>query len=312
MKIKQAGKKGFLLLYCALLLSVGGITIGTVALAGQQDSAAYGEIQVVQQPDTAGYRYEEKEKMDIYRGQLLLVNKDHPYRFCDPAQNLVSVYGEKNADYKVKDVNVKLDKSIFPQLNRMLHDFAAETGCKDVNIISGHRTYQYQENLLRERREEEGASADNWVAQPGASEHHTGQAIDFGTYDANGVSGTFDGKGELRWLKTNAWNYGFLMRYEEEKSSLTGIYYEPWHYRYVGIPHAAIAAKNNFCYEEYIDYLRQFQFADKHLCYTNETGSYEIYFTDSLSVPVPENAAYTLSGNNVDGFIVTVQRGGQA
>ncbi|MET3292533.1 UNVERIFIED_CONTAM: LAS superfamily LD-carboxypeptidase LdcB [Brevibacillus sp. OAP136] len=62
---------------------------------------------------------------------------------------------------------------------------------------------------------------------------------------------------EGKWLKENAWKYGFILRYPEEKVDITGIQYEPWHYRYVGLPHSAIIQERKFTLEEYLDYLRE-------------------------------------------------------
>lgn len=294
-----------------LTLTVFFVVFGTAVWAQSRAQPAEnipsGQIQALPVASIERYETIQKEQMDIYRGDLLLVNSEYPYRFTDKEQSLVSVYDYKNSSYKVKDRNVLLDKSVLEPLNNMLSAFKKETGSGNVNIISGHRTYSYQENLLRERTEEEGETAKNWVASPGASEHHTGQAMDFGIYDEKGRSFTFKGTGVYEWIREHAWEYGFIVRYQEEKSGLTGIFYEPWHYRYVGLPHAAIITQKGFCYEEYIDYLRTFPFEGNHLFYTDQTGSYEIYFTAKLLVPVPIEGAYSVSGNNADGFIITVR-----
>ncbi|NLB43301.1 MAG: peptidase M15, partial [Clostridiales bacterium] len=93
----------------------------------------------------------------------------------------------------------------------------------------------------------------------------------------------------------------------EEKRSKTGIEYEPWHFRYIGKPHSYIATEYNMCLEEYVDYLKEFQFGEKHLRVRDGDGKrYEIYYTDKLDVPVPSGKQYKVSGNNVDGFIITV------
>ena len=97
-----------------------------------------------------------------------------------------------------------------------------------------------------------------------------------------------------------------------KKSDLTGVSYEPWHFRFVGKPHAYIMTQQGICMEEYIDYLKQFPFGRQHLQIEDYDGKrYEIYYVKAeegdTQVPVPTGRAYTLSGNNVDGFIVTVE-----
>ena len=75
------------------------------------------------------------------------------------------------------------------------------------------------------------------------------------TGDLNGVLETFDETPEYRWLQRHAHEYGFVLRYPEDKSEITGIRFEPWHYRYVGREHAEKMRMLNFCLEEYVAYL---------------------------------------------------------
>ena len=86
------------------------------------------------------------------------------------------------------------------------------------------------------------------VARPGTSEHHTGLAIDF-----NGVKDDFYKTKEYSWLMSNAANYGFILRYPQNKTDVTNVIYEPWHFRYVGKVHAQKVVQSGLCLEEYID-----------------------------------------------------------
>ena len=125
-------------------------------------------------------------------------------------------------------------------------------------------------------------------------------------------------------------------RYKAAKESITGYAEESWHFRYVGTPHAEIIEENGFCLEEYIDFLRGYSYPN-YLSYEATNGkSYLIYYepvkTETVVIPevrdengniitpvstaeqfpgkstlhLPNNASYTVSGNNVDGFIVTI------
>ena len=85
------------------------------------------------------------------------------------------------------------------------------------------------------------------MADPGASEHHTGLAFDIT------VAGTiFKGTEQQIWLHKHCWDYGFIIRYQEDKEDITGVTYESWHYRYVGVEHAKIIMKEGLCLEEYL------------------------------------------------------------
>ncbi len=252
------------------------------------------------------YKTIKKLKSDINMGDLILVNSKIPYSFSE-SQNLVSVYDVKNSSFKVKDKNVLLNKNITQPLNKMLEDFHDKFNDNSVIVLSGHRTYDYQQMLMDNKTDSVGAiEAVKWVAKPGGSEHHTGLALDFGILK-NKSSLDYKGDGQYKWINDNAYKYGFIVRYPEEKKEQTGINYEPWHFRYVGNPHSFIINQMNICYEEYVDYIRQFEFNKKHLIITDyDNKQYEIYFTKNLAVPVPKEKEYKVSGNNVDGFIVTV------
>ncbi|MDE5570187.1 MAG: D-alanyl-D-alanine carboxypeptidase family protein, partial [Ruminococcus sp.] len=113
----------------------------------------------------------------------------------------------------------------------------------------------------------------------------------------------------------NCYKYGFVIRYTEDKESITEFRSEPWHFRYVGIPHATYMTENNLCLEEYIDLLRMnYPYDGEHLEFTAEGADYEVFFfasddaSDVTNVPVPTGYRYDISGNNIDGFIVTVHK----
>ena len=90
------------------------------------------------------------------------------------------------------------------------------------------------------------------IAKPGHSEHHTGLAVDL-----NDVSDDFEETQAYRWLQAHAAEYGFIQRYRTDKSHITGIDNESWHYRYVGREHALAMERLDLCLEEYVAYLRE-------------------------------------------------------
>ena len=241
---------------------------------------------------------------DIHRGDLVLVNQDAPYQFIDDI-DLVSLCEVDHDSYQVKNEDVLVDREIVGPLNDLLDDFYTISHTNAVMIISGHRSYDYQQTLLNNEIDNKGeVEAYNWVAVPGCSEHHTGLAFDVCLHD-DGERADYTGTGEYAWINQNAYRYGFIVRYQEDKAELTGISHEPWHFRYVGIPHAYAMEQKGFCYEEYIGYLRNYPYGETHLLVTYEGRTWEIYYTEDTEVPVPKDRGYSISGNNVDGFIVT-------
>ena len=251
------------------------------------------------------------EEAQIYTGELILVNNQVLYRFPEEEPPLVSIYEEKNSSYYVRDMEVLLSPAAMEPLNRMLEDFAAQGGSKTINVVAGYRTEEYQQHLFDQSARRSGQDhAERYVAQPGGSEHHTGLAVDFSILYRDGSSEDYDGSGEYAWINENCQDYGWVVRYEAGKESLTGIWDEPWHFRYVGVPHAVEMAREGLCLEEYIDYLKGFPFEGDHLTITCGTGNYEVWYTEGTeAVYLPDSGAYSISGNNVDGVIVTVQVG---
>ncbi len=249
-----------------------------------------------------------KEK---FKGDLILVN--HDYQYFSGNENLV-VINEKldeegRTSYVGNDNNMKVLDVIYTPLSDMLDAFNEATGYDDIVIIGGYRTTERQQELYDEDLEATGEDTSERVALPGHSEHESGYAVDFTT----STTWDYDGTGEYDWINRNCWKYGFILRYPETKTDITKIQYEPWHYRYVGIPHAYYMYNNELCLEEYIELLKNYTYEGEHLKFSDENGSeYELYYvksddgSDNTSVPVPSGLKYEISGNNIDGFIVTV------
>lgn len=253
-----------------------------------------------------------KSRDDLYTGNLILVNNDTEYRLNDES-HLGNVFDLRSSSYKAQDKNVQLDKNVITHLNEMMDAFAQATGKNNVMICSGYRNRELQEKLYRKDLEKTGNATSLFVTKPGFSEHHTGLSFDLGIYPENGFSQEFDGTGKYSWISQNCYQYGFVVRYESDKVDITKIGNEPWHIRYVGVPHAYVMQKQDLCLEEYMNYLKDFPYNGKHLIVTNDQNDkYEIYYVAApagekmVSVPVPENGNYEISGNNTDGFIVTV------
>ena len=107
-------------------------------------------------------------------------------------------------------------------------------------------------------------------------------------------------------------DYGFIERYAKDKESITGISHEPWHFRYVGYPHSKIMQENGFSLEEYTQFIKAYLEDKKYLFEQAHRAEIEIYYVpakdDKTLIKIPENCVYQISGNNIDGFVVTVWR----
>lgn len=149
-----------------------------------------------------------------------------------------------------------IDRRIYPALQEML-DAARSEGVYPV-VVSGYRTAKEQQQLLDDKvaelrgagcsAKEAAAKAGEWVAVPGTSEHQLGIAVDI---NADGVLSA--GREVYEWLDKNACKYGFIYRYPPNKTEITGVMNEPWHYRYVGIDAATEMRDRGICLEEYLN-----------------------------------------------------------
>ena len=124
---------------------------------------------------------------------------------------------------------------------------AAKEGL-NIYISSGFRSYDYQSGLYDRYVQRSGkAEADRYSARPGHSEHQTGLA-----FDLNSIDMTFADTDECAWVNEHCAEYGFILRYPKGKQDVTGIIFEPWHFRYVGVEIATYIMENNLTLEEYL------------------------------------------------------------
>ena len=190
---------------------------------------------------------EKREVADTAMGwNLVLVNDDN----LVPDNYEVELWTLKNGE--------QIDARIYPYLQEMF-DAARE---EDVHMIvaDGYRSMEEQQSTMNEKVHEykervyiefiAEKMAEKWVAVPGTSEHQLGLAVDINA-DVQNYGWEVYG-----WLANHAHEYGFVQRYPEDKTKITGISYEPWHYRYVGIEAATEMYEKNLCLEEYIDSLK--------------------------------------------------------
>lgn len=163
-------------------------------------------------------------------------------------------------DYEISLTELRggqsVDSRIYPDLQKMFDDMR-EQGIYPV-VGEGYRTRQAQQKMMDDKirayiasgfnRKSAKALAEAEVAMPGTSEHELGIAVDI-----NADKEKSSNDEVYKWLAENAYKYGFIQRYPFGKYSITGIDYEPWHYRYVGISHAEKIHSRGVCLEEYLE-----------------------------------------------------------
>lgn len=157
----------------------------------------------------------------------------------------------------------KVDVICFDALMQMLNDCKAAGN--DPLVCSGYRTYAEQESLFNKKvasvmkqgydQEEAERIAATEVARPGTSEHHLGLAVDIVSLGNQNLNSSQEKTTTQKWLMEHCWEYGFILRYPNGKTDSTGIIYEPWHYRYVGVELAAELHELGLTLEEYLQNL---------------------------------------------------------
>lgn len=261
--------------------------------------------------ETKSYRTITVNNDDLYKGELILVNADYPFKNSKDA-DIVTLYNEKTESYSVSGMEIGLQEDAVEPLNDLLDAFCEETGHSDILIVAGFRTLEQQQALYDEDLERTGLDTSTLVALPGHSEHESGYAMDFSLFYDDGTSGDYDGTGDYEWIDEHCADYGYILRYPADKTEITGIQHESWHYRYVGRPHAYYIMQSGICFEEYIEELKEHDVDDPLEIVDSDGKAYQVYYVPAemdktmTYVPLVSDKPYTISGNNADGFIITI------
>ncbi len=178
---------------------------------------------------------------------------------------LVNQWNRIPDDYEPKvkylDNGHAIDERAYSDLSDMLAD-CRDAGFEPV-ICSSYRTMEKQKELFSNKideyvsygysHEEAEKKAGELVAVPGTSEHQLGLALDIVDISNQTLDESQENTDVQKWLMNNSWKYGFILRYPTDKSKITGISYEPWHYRYVGKKAAKEIYDAQICLEEYLN-----------------------------------------------------------
>ena len=197
----------------------------------------------------------EPPDVDVDSWELMLVNRNHP---LDPIDYEPEQMAYLNQTAEEQDIQYSYNQYRCPvdaRIAQPLLDFA--TACKQqglpVYLSSGYRSYNEQ-SYLYNRKIDQGYSPDQAatiVALPGTSEHQTGLVCDITDWYRDLKDSSLEQTQTYIWLRDHCTEYGFVVRYPADKSgsadSVTGIIYEPWHFRYVGVEAAVYMTENNLC-----------------------------------------------------------------
>lgn len=242
----------------------------------------------------------------VHFGNLILVNRVYPLceGFCE--KRLVAVS---------KNNEVLLELRTATVLKKLLDD----VGCGEQIIpVSGFRSQYEQDRIYQASLLDNGTEfTEKYVMPPNHSEHQSGFAIDLALNqpDIDFLRPYFPYTGICEIFRSRAVQFGFIERYPEGKESITGIAHEPWHFRYVGAPHSKIMCEMGVTLEEYLLWLKGFYYGSKSFRYAFAGSDIEIFYLAAgekeALFEIEDNLPYTVSGDNMGGFIVTVWRDGK-
>jgi D-alanyl-D-alanine carboxypeptidase len=292
----------------------------TLTDSGKNPVAADGEFGTVTVQNSA-----------LDQGELVLVNFQHAYGPIDEVE-LMNAYTERTGKIKVSSTTLGMIPEAFHALEELVAGLVDDTGCDDLLLYSGHRSLAEQQRIWDSNMASYGEDyTKTYVAVPGHSEHHSGYACDLGFYTDDGLSIPLVDHEYGPWVWAHCTEYGYILRYPEDKADITGIGHEQWHFRYVGLPHAYAVDVTGFCFEEYLEHLKNYTADTKMLHISGDrrltdvnpaeiaslSGGWLTYYVpaadgDTTGVKLPGGAkfgGYEISGNNVDGFIVTITLG---
>ncbi len=214
---------------------------------------------------------------------------------------LVNPWNALPEDYAVELVSLsnglQVDRRIYEDLEDMLSACRA-AGLNPI-VCSAYRTEATQTRLYNNkiaRLRSAGWTGDallteaaRWVAPPGTSEHQTGLALDIVSARYQVLDSAQANTAEQQWLMAHCWEYGFILRYPADKTEVTGIGYEPWHYRYVSRETAAAIHESGLCLEEYLQTLPPPAKTDTDTVL--EDAAAPVQLPETVPVEVPEASA---------------------
>lgn len=247
-------------------------------------------------------------------GDLLLVSEAFPYSYsANTEENIVKAEDDWDPSlYSLvkMDGSIRLNAEALSSFKKMIYDY-----CQTGDGSSATEKNQSNITLAWGYSDEATLESDVSVYSKTFYDNATGNTI---TLQRSSDSGRITESilaSDYKWLYDNMYKYGFILRYPNGKEAKTGFNSkERVHLRYVGYENAYYMHENDLCLEEYLELIRtEYKYGSKHLTFDCDDGSsYEIYYVESTgsqtNVPVPKESDHRISGDNMNGFIVTIKK----
>ena len=267
----------------------------TTSVSGSDGTTAQGGSNTPPYVLPAGYQEIPLQPSAMYAGTLVLVNKEHESHLSKDELDLEQVYyaDDKPETYEISyPGHTSLNRTALTQFNRLMKAYYSATSNDEIMFNYGYLA--------------SGKEKSN-------PESPTALDVQLHVKRKNGGYEYISNSTPFNWLFEHMASYGYIVRYPTDKSEITGERGGYTAIRYVGVPHAAYMRENNLCLEEYLDMMKNEHnfYTGTVLEYSTSELTYHIYYVpakeqnDELIIPVPTAANYEVSGNNVDGFIVT-------
>lgn len=253
---------------------------------------------------------------DTQKGCLILVTPKYALQEAGKPKELGLVLsGQRTVTESEEETGIFLERKAARMLQKLLTDL----GSGDCIVpVSGFRHHEEQvqiwEDTLRERGE---TFTRTYVAEPGHSEHECGLAIDLAANreEIDFICPEFPRTGIFGEFRRLAPQYGFTERYPAGSRSVTGIGEEPWHFRYVGVPHGFVMEREGLILEDYIAFLKEHtSFGSPYLCFGPKEGTCtEIFYADlrgkeNISFRFSDCTRIQYSGTNEGGIVICRER----
>jgi len=288
------------ILACAVIWHVGSHLVSGSGVPVPEDMATARYMRNAPSATQISYEYEHYEPYvpaqqvftfaelaALSNDHLLLVNPDYgvPRHLSFDLVRLGSHVNSLNPDMMLNEHALSALRAMF--------DSAAGIGHTQFRVTQAFRTHEYQQSLYDQ------FAGTGLAATPGHSEHQVGLAVDISYHGVN-IGNSVQGD----WLMSYSYRYGFILRYPEHKTHITGVPFEPWHYRYVGQPHSYFMTHNDMVMEEYIAYLR----LSCELRVSVDGVDFAVFYLDNPEgvLEIPYGRRFWTSLDNTGGVIVTV------
>ncbi|MBQ8688506.1 MAG: D-alanyl-D-alanine carboxypeptidase family protein [Ruminococcus sp.] len=229
----------------------------------------------------------------IHNGPLILVSSTCPFL---GQTDFIDFTSNTNTNVIPRDLALQFHPDMKQPMSDLFDGYCRDNGYVNLQIYSTS----------------EINAASNSLYTTVLSERSSGYTFDIGLITSTGEVVAYLTK-RNEWMFGNCWNYGFVVRYSDTKTGTTGVGFMPHHFRYVGLPHSLIMYEKEMCLEEYLQYLTDYTMDTAPLTYQTEDTAYEIYYVPAeesgdTTVTIPKGTKYTVSGNNTDGFILTLEK----